>query len=151
MRGQAFETLGDFELARSDYEQASERARADVDRVAQLQSLIDLGFLWEGHDYDRGGAYYQQALELARTIGDPATLAHSLNRVGNWHTNIGPPFEALRNHQEALSMFRRLNDRRGIAETLDLLAVNTYLSGDLSQSTTYCEQAIALFRELDNR
>ncbi len=48
-------------------------------------------------------------------------------------------------------MFRRLNDRRGIAETLDLLAVNTYLSGDLIQSTTYCEQAITLSRELDHR
>jgi predicted ATPase/DNA-binding NarL/FixJ family response regulator len=151
VRGQAFETLGDFERARSDYEQALERARTAHDREAEWQSLIDLGFLWEGHDYDLGGTYYQQALDLARTIGDPSTLAHSLNRVGNWHTNVGQPFEALRNHQEALSMFRRLNDRRGIAETLDLLAVNTFLSGDLIQSTTYCEQAITLFRELDNR
>jgi DNA-binding NarL/FixJ family response regulator len=48
-------------------------------------------------------------------------------------------------------MFRGLNDRRGIAETLDLLAVNTYLSGDLMQSAAYCEQAIPMFRELDSR
>jgi predicted ATPase len=48
MRGQAFETLGDFEQARSDYELALERSRAGHDRVTQWQSLIDLGFLWEG-------------------------------------------------------------------------------------------------------
>ncbi|HEY6410476.1 MAG TPA: tetratricopeptide repeat protein, partial [Ktedonobacteraceae bacterium] len=95
--------------------------------------------------------YYQQALALARIMDDSATVAHSLNRLGNWYLNVEQPHEALRCHQEALTTFGRLNDRHGLAETLDLLGMASYLSGDLIQSTAYYQQAVALFRELDER
>ena len=78
-------------------------------------------------------------------------LARSLNRVGNWHLNVEEPLEALRCHQEALAIFRQLNDPHGIAETLDLLGMASYLGGDLVQGTRYYEQAVTLFRQLDDR
>src|SRR5205085_3843861 len=99
----------------------------------------------------QAGDYYRQALALARTMDDPATLAHSLNRLGNWYLNAEQPQEALRCHQEALATFQALSDRRGKAATLDLLGMASLLSGDLVQSAVYYEQAIALLRELDER
>ena len=84
-------------------------------------------------------------------MDDPATLAHSLNRLGNWHLNVEQPHEALRCHQEALATFQALSDRRGKASTLDLLGMASLLSGDLMQSAVYYQQAIVLFRELDDR
>ena len=39
----------------------------------------------------------------------------------------------------------------GIAETLDLLGMTSYLGGDLIGGTAYYQQAIALFDELGNR
>ena len=80
----------------------------------------------------RPGDYYQQALALARTMDDPATLAHSLNRLGNWYLNFEQPHEALRCHQEALATFQALSDQRGKASTLDLLGMASLLSGDLT-------------------
>ncbi len=71
--------------------------------------------------------------------------------MGNWHLNIEQPLEALRYHHEALTIFQKLHDQHGIAETLDLLGMTSYLGGDLVQGTAYYEQAIALFRELDDR
>jgi tetratricopeptide (TPR) repeat protein len=150
-RGLAYETLGDFERARVDQEAALQLAHDAPDRYKEWQTLLDLGLLWAGRNYAHTGDYYQQALALARTIDDPATLAHSLNRLGNWHLNVEQPQEALRYHQEALTTFGGLNDRHGLAETLDLLGVASYLSGDLLQSAVYYEQAIILFRELDER
>jgi DNA-binding CsgD family transcriptional regulator len=150
-RGQAYETLGDFEHARSDYEQALDAARTAQDAVAEWQSLIDLGALWAERDYTQTSAFFQRAYEHARAMGQPPLLARSLNRVGNWHLNVEEPFEALRCHQEALAIFQQLNDLHGIAETLDLLGMASYLGGDLVQGTRYYEQAVTLFRQLDDR
>jgi len=150
-RGLAYETQGDFERARADYETALQLADAASDRYGQWQALLNLGLLWAGRDYARAGDYYRRALDLARTMDDPTTLAHSLNRLGNWHLNVEQPQEALRCHQEALATFQARSDRRGKAATLDLLGMASFLSGDLIQGTSYCQQAIVLLRELDDR
>jgi DNA-binding CsgD family transcriptional regulator len=150
-RGQAYETVGDFEAARTDYEQALKAAQATQETKAEWQSLLDLGFLWAARDYARTGTYFQRALELARTLGAPATLGHSLNRVGNWHLNVEEFAEASRCHREALDIFEELNDRRGLAETYDLLGVTSLLSGDFIRCDAYYQQAAQLFRELDDR
>src|SRR6266852_2627048 len=133
-RGQAYETLGAFEQARADYEQALDAAR---DGMAEWQSLTDLGLLWAGRDYERAGVFFRRALDLAQALGDPTLHAHSLNRLGNWHLNVEQPLEALRYHQEALTMFQQVHDRHGLAETLDLLGMTSYLGGDLLRGTTY--------------
>src|SRR5712692_2181842 len=150
-RGLAYETLGEFERARTDHETALQLAHEASDRHGEWQALIDLGFLWAGRAYAQTGDYYQQALALARTMDDPATVAHSLNRLGNWYMNVAQPQEALRWHQEALATFQALNDRRGLAETLELLGMASLLSGDLTQSALHNRQAIVLLRELDDR
>jgi tetratricopeptide (TPR) repeat protein len=150
-RGQAYETLGDFEQAQSDYKQALAIARNAHDGAAEWQSVIDLGFLWAERDYEQTRSYYHQAIELAQVLDDPNFEAHSLNRMGNWHLNVEQPLEALRYHREALNIFQKLRDQHGIAETLDLLGMTSYLGGDLVHGTAYYEQAIALFRELDDR
>ncbi len=150
-RGQAYETLGNFEQAQSDYQRALDIARRTHDGAAEWQSDIDLGFLWTVSDYEQAGTFFHRAIELARTLDDPKLEAHSLNRMGNWHLNIEQPLEALRYHREALTIFEKLQDQQGIAETLDLLGMTSYLGGDLVQGTTYYEQAIALFHKLDDR
>jgi DNA-binding CsgD family transcriptional regulator len=150
-RGRAYETIGEFEAALADYGAAVELARMAGDERAEWQGLLDLGVLWSGRDYDRAGPYLERALELARALGDPAVLAHSLNRVGNWRVNTEQPREALALHREALAIFERLGERRGIAETLDLLGMAGYLSADLSGSIAFYERAAELYAELDDR
>jgi tetratricopeptide (TPR) repeat protein/DNA-binding CsgD family transcriptional regulator len=150
-RGQAYETLGEFERARGDYETALGMARSSGDRAAEWQSLLDLGMLWSGRDYQRAGEYYSKALLLARQEDNPTMLAYSLNRVGNLHLNTERPAEALQYHREALQILERLGDRPGMAGTLDLLGMTNYLSGDLFAGTLYYRDATALFDELDNR
>ncbi|HEY0755982.1 MAG TPA: AAA family ATPase [Ktedonobacteraceae bacterium] len=150
-RGQAYEALGEFEQARRDYVWALDAARATKDRQTEWQSTIDLGFLWAGRDYAQAEIYFRQALVLAQSLADPALHARSLNRIGNWHLNVEQPHEALRSHQEALTIFQELHDTRGIAETLDLLGLVSYLAGDLSGGTAYYQQALTLFRELGDK
>ncbi len=150
-RGQTLEMLGDFERARADYEQALNLARDTRDRRAEWQALVDLGFLWASRDYNQTGQFFQRALELARSIGEPDLVARSLNRIGNWNVNIDRPGEGLRHHQEALDAFQKLDDRSGLAETLDLMGMASYLSGDLIQGVAHYKRAVPLFEGLAHR
>ncbi|MCC6626289.1 MAG: AAA family ATPase [Chloroflexi bacterium] len=150
-RAQALDTTGDLDGALADYQAALERAQALGDRHGEWQTLLDLGLLWQARDYGQAYAHLAQALELARTSDDPAVLAHSLNRVGNWHANQEEPAVALAHHQEALVIFERLDDRPGRAATLDLIGMARALGGDLIGGSQALRQAAALFRALDDR
>jgi DNA-binding CsgD family transcriptional regulator len=150
-RGRAYETVGEIEHARADYEQALAVARQARDSVAEWQQLLDLGFLWASRDYAKTGNYFQRALELAQSLGEPATVGHSLNRLGNWYANVEQPGEGLRYHREALELFESLSDRHGLAETLDLLGTTSQLNSDLGQSYAFYQRAIRLARESGDR
>ena len=150
-RGQAYEMLGEFEQAQYDYGQALEAARTIHDRMGEWQSLIDLGFLWAGRDYVQAESWFRQALVVSQSLENPTLHARSLNRIGNWHLNVEQPHEALRYHQEALAISQEFHDTRGVAETLDLLGMTTYLGGDLIGGTAYYQQAITLFGELGDK
>jgi hypothetical protein len=57
-RGHAYETLGDFEHALSDYKRALEIARSMQEGVAEWQSVVDLGFLWSERNYVNDGYFF---------------------------------------------------------------------------------------------
>jgi tetratricopeptide (TPR) repeat protein len=150
-RGKVYELQGDFEAARLDFERSAEEARAAGDMVAEWQALLSLALLWAGRDYDRSGEYCRQALALAEKTGQPALVARSCNRLGNWHLNVEQPREAAHRHDQALSIFQALHDEAGIAETLDLLGMASILGGDVSRGARYYQEAIEINRRLGDR
>jgi tetratricopeptide (TPR) repeat protein len=150
-RGLAFERLGEFDQARADHKATMQIARVAGERQVEWRALLDLGKLWASRDYTHARDYFEEALELARRIGEPVVLAGSLNWMGNWCANDENHKKAVAYHQEALDIFEDLGDRRGLANTLDLLGLANLLGGDLTTSVQYFNRAIALFRELDDR
>ena len=150
LRGQAYETLGEFERALSDYEHALEAASAAHDRLMEWQSVMALGFLWTGRDYEQAGEWFRRASDLAESLADPTLRARSLNRLGNWLVNTGRIQEGLDAHQEALHLFEKQQNTRGMAETLDLLGVAYGFYGDSNNAMKSIGQACDLFRSLDD-
>jgi len=150
-RGQAYETLGEFEAARADYEHGLSAARAAGAARAEWQALLDLGFLWAGRDYARTGDYFQQTLALAPSIGDPLAVAQSLNRLGNWLVNTGRVEAGLPLHAQALAIFKAQGSAEGMAATHDLLALSYGFSGNVAASIEHAEQAVSLFRQAGNK
>ncbi len=51
--------------------------------------MMAIGFLWTGHDYERAGVWFRQALALAEQLADITLRARSLNRLSNWLVNTG--------------------------------------------------------------
>ena len=151
-RGQAYETLGDFEHARGDYECALDAARAAHDGTMEWQSMMAIGFLWTGHDYERAEAWFRQALALAEQLADPTLRARSLNHLGNWLVNTGHIQEAFEAAQEALRLFEAQADRQGMAQTLELLGAAHFWMGDPARAVKeFYGRTIELFRSLDDR
>jgi DNA-binding CsgD family transcriptional regulator/tetratricopeptide (TPR) repeat protein len=151
LRGQAYETLWEFEHARADYERAFTAAREAGEGEMEWQTEIDLGLLWAGRDYERAGTFFRQAVLRASTLSDPKLHAHSLNRLGNWLANTGQVKEGLEAHQQALEVFQRQQDRAGMAETFDLLGLTLAGNGDLVKGGQQHQRAIALFRALGDQ
>ncbi len=143
--------LGDFEQAQADYERALHAARQTEDGHLEWQSILNLGVLWTGRDYKRAGAYFQQAVDIARQLGEAGLHAHSLNRQANWLLNIGQIAEALSANQEALALFEAQQDQPGMAETLDLLGTVYNLAGDSITAVFMQGRAIELLRAVGNR
>jgi predicted ATPase/DNA-binding CsgD family transcriptional regulator len=150
-RGQAFETIGAFERARADYEQALSIARQTQDSLIEWQSLLDIGFLWVERDYAQAGQWFRRSLDLAQELADPQLHARSLNRVGNWLVNTGRAEEGLQAHQEALAIFETLQDTHGMAETFDLLGMANGIYGDTVQAVKQYDLAIELLRDLSDQ
>jgi DNA-binding CsgD family transcriptional regulator/predicted negative regulator of RcsB-dependent stress response len=142
---------GQFDRALGDHEVVLARARASGDRHAEWQALLDLGLHWAEREHERSGQHCRAALDLARAIDDRSLIAHSLNRVANWHLNRDAPAAAIPLHREALTLFQAAEDRVGIAHTLDLLGMTGFLSGDVQMGTRYYEQAIPLLQEIGDR
>ena len=149
-RGQAYHSLGQFELARADYEAALELATTAGDKRVAWQLLVDLNVLWSARDYSAAGEYAERSLVVARALNDRGCVARSLDRVGNWHLNVGRVRQALECQQEALELLESLGDRRGVADTLNLLGMTSAFV-DSEQSAAYYGRAIPLMREFDDR
>jgi len=149
-RGQVYETLGEYELAREDYRTELQEARTRGDQTAEWQALIDLGFLSASRDFVRAGDYFQEALTLAPALSDPALAAFTLNRVGNWHLNVAQPSKALQYHLEAVHMFESLGDEHNLAATHDLLGITYLVASDLTQYAAHYEQAMKLYRGIND-
>ena len=150
--GRAHETLGAFPAGqRRTSPRHSSAARGLGDQRAEWGALHALGMLWSARDYERAGGYRRDALDVARAIGDPALVAHSLNRVGNWYVNREDPHAGIPYHDEALAIFERAGDQRGVAETVDLSAMAHHIAGLESEAVSLYERSVRLFTTLEDR
>jgi class 3 adenylate cyclase/tetratricopeptide (TPR) repeat protein len=90
--------------------------------------------------------------ELAPQIGREDLVARAWLNVGfaEYDRNRLEPAEAALSR--ALELFRRLGDREGEAETLEMLGgITDYLRGSLNKAHKAYRQALALYRELGNQ
>jgi len=150
-RGSAWEAIGDFEMAKTDYDATSEVAHLATNTPMEITALLALGSLWSSRDYQHTSQYYARALELARRLEDAPLLAHCLNSLGNWQLNQDEPEQALAYHHEALAIFSQLGNRAGMADTYDLMGISSIMNSQLMAGAEFLAKAIELFKEAGDR
>ena len=155
-RGRVLELGGKYAEAITNYDEMETTARAGADRVMELASLMARVTLRSTptpvYDRERASHLLEQALALARDLGDPESEAKGLwnmmllSKFG-WH-----PQEAAQYGEQSLAIARKFNLREQMAYTLNDLSVHAYMdAGDYTRGLKAVEEAKELWRQLDNQ
>jgi len=122
----------------------------DEGRARALEAAGGIAY-WQG-DMDACQVYYDESLELFRRGGDPQKIANALYNA-SFPANVAkldlPKAELVLN--EALPIFRTLNDKAGIARCLWAVGQTYIYTDQIDRAIASLDESIVLFRELGDR
>ncbi len=110
------------------------------------------GALW--HYWEIRGSFTEGRDWLERALargGTPTWRARALTGSGTMAWCQGDHAQAVVRHREALTLYRELGDKRGIAFALNNLGVQALAQGEYRQAAALYEESLARYRELDDR
>jgi len=136
---------------------AHTNASVSLSRSLRDPLLITLSLIWA--HATRGGKYdgrppvaeLEEALQLARRLGDLWCEAHAHNGLGDLFTEMGRTTDASSHYELALEGFRILKDRWLMAWTLQGLCRAHLLESSAERACTSIRESIRLFSELGDR
>jgi tetratricopeptide (TPR) repeat protein len=152
--GRALELTSRFDQALAIYAELSELARRRGDRTMELAALtaqITLyTLLTPVHDPARAQSLLEQALPLAREVGDQPAEAKLLWNLATLHLYAGRAPQAIVPGEQSLALARALNLREQMAYTLNDLCLPYFSICRLDQAKSVLGEARGLWRELSN-
>jgi len=141
-----YEDSGAFDKARVSYQKllAHDPKNLDV--------LLRLGWVEIKTDNPQGSLdFLNRALTIAVQLGNDEEKAVILDAVGNAYQHLNKLDDAMRNYQESLDLKRRLDDKGGIAETLNWMAEAQQFAGKSEEALKSYEEALRLRRLVGDR
>jgi predicted ATPase/DNA-binding CsgD family transcriptional regulator len=102
----------------------------------------------ESGDYARGAEQGAAALRVFEARGDRAAAAFAATAVGSAHRYLGDLAAARRSFERAMEQRRALADRRGVAVSLNSLALLALDEADLERALGLFEESLLLKRQL---
>ena len=148
--GQGLARIGALGTARAHLETACSEARrrglANVEQAAKY----DLAGLLASNDYAAASRLAEEALRLARSLGDRQREGLALNRLGNMLTNQRRFDEGRSLHEGALTIFDGAGDKWGGADSWDLIGMARYLAGHVPEAREAFGRAADVFAELED-
>jgi predicted ATPase/DNA-binding winged helix-turn-helix (wHTH) protein len=110
-----------------------DRMAADTQaRVGTLRAISKLS-LFRGH-YPEALSFAQQALDVARRVGEARSTLMALDELGSALNTVGRVDEALPLHEEALAMARTLGDPSLLPYILNSVAESLRSAGQLNEA-----------------
>jgi predicted ATPase/class 3 adenylate cyclase len=121
-------------------------------RTSQLfKALTAAGGLayWQ-NDYPAMERFYSEALEVAREIDDPRSIAEGLFNLSFIDRIRGDDDEGMAKLRRVLDTARSIGDRQLTADSLFLLGAHEIREGRPENGFPMAEEGLAMFRELGN-
>lgn len=153
-RGRALELGGQFEQALANYREMETQAREFDDRVLELAALMARATIHSMpsavHDPLRGKALSEQALALARELGDRQAESKILWNLMLLSQFTGHMRDAVIYGEQSLMIARELDLREQLAFTLNDI-VRAYSGvGQFARARLVLDEARDIWRALDN-
>jgi len=143
---------GDFQAARTMYEQSLAICRELGDKPSIAAKLNDLGVAARaGGDFDYARALYEESLQVRRELGNAPGIASSLNSLGTVMLALGDYQRAHALAEESLRMRRELGDKSGIALCVHNLGEIERSLGNYAAAGRFYEESLQLSEELGNK
>ena len=120
----------------------------DTTKVNAFNSLF---LEYEFEDIDKAGEYLTQGFELAKKINFQKGLAKSYMFKGYFDEDKSNFSSALKNNQEALSIFTKLGDKQGIAGINNSLGSNYQSLGKYPEALKYYFSTLKIYLETGNK
>ncbi len=144
--GRLYEDSGAVDKAHDRY---SKVLAGDPNNVS---ALLALGRLELRHSNAQGALdYSNRALPLAIQFGNDEAKGTILQVIGISYDQLDKEDEALRYFQQALEVRRKLDDKRGIAVTLDAMAQIQEGNGKSADALKNYEEALRIRREIGDK
>jgi len=140
---------GDYELARSLYEECLSTFRELGDRTGIAWSLNYEGDVAHEQGDDAGArALYEQSLTVFKELGDKWGIAGCLIDLGNLARDHRDYETSRSQYAESMKLFQELGQKRGIARLLDCLACSAALQCKPERALRLAGAAAAMRRIL---
>lgn len=115
----------------------------------KAHALVSLGIVcWRLGRYQEAAVHHEQALDLAREIGDDTEVGRALLGLGIVYWHLGRTAEAIGSGQQALDLYRESGDRLGQARVLGNLGNFHSMLGNYPEALDHHQRALDLFREV---
>jgi tetratricopeptide (TPR) repeat protein len=121
-------------------------------RRGEENALGNLGLAYaDVGEARRAIKYYEQALPIARELGDRQSEGNHLNNLGLAYADLGEPRRAIEYYEQALAVAREMGDRQGEGNGLGNLGLAYADLGDARQAIEHYEEALAISQEIGDR
>lgn len=97
------------------------------------------------YDLPAAGIYFDRALEISRLLGDRVETAWALSFKG--YTLMNDKDAAIQILDEALALFRAMDHKPGIAQTLNIIGEVSRFSGDYARALRAYEDCLLVLQE----
>jgi len=141
--------VGDYEAARTYYEQALEICRALGNRRGESASVNNLGTVYAKLGrHAEARACYEQSMVIDREIGNRPGLSKSLSNLGSVIDGQGYHDEARAAFEEALRICREVGDVQGTSGALNNLGIVYDQLGDYAAAQRHFAEALQIRRQI---
>jgi eukaryotic-like serine/threonine-protein kinase len=141
-----YEDAGDFAKAREYFQKLLSVSPKDV------TATLELGRVTTNSGDPQGSLEpLNRAYSLSIQMDNEEQKAASLHAMAIAYRMLGKPGDALRNEQEALTIWRRIGQKRGLASSLNELANAQVLLGKTQDALGNFQHALQLRREIGDK
>lgn len=131
--------------------------------VHVAKSLTMIGLAYQGlKDFDKALDYFQQALDLNKSLGDRSEIASSLNNIANIYVTLGEESKdlidkktkfmfALDNYTKSLDILDGSDEKELIATVYSNIGNIYWNLLDFPQALKYLNKSMDAYRDIDNK
>lgn len=145
-----FPAVAQFDLHTDSIPGKGHRTQSDSVTRQFIKTTIDLGESIKYNNPDSSIYYFNQALTMAREIGDQENVARSYSRIGGTRYVMGEYDFALEAFMKSLKIFEVMDHKRGIAVGLNNIGMIQNMQKDYESSLKNHQRSLKIARSLND-